>query len=97
MSSFWKRRWRTLAVLVIVLFALGFGVGISSGANLLGAVQVAHEQGPESAVCTVFPDSNRKYLSTDLVRPEEVRTGYLTPDVELLGCRVARRDPGTTS
>jgi len=67
---------------------LGIAVGISSGANLLGALQVALEHGPESAVVTVFPDSNKKYLSTDLCREEPVRPGYLSPEVELLGCEV---------
>jgi cysteine synthase A len=43
---------------------LGLGVGISSGANLLGALKIAEEQGESSVVATVFPDSNKKYLST---------------------------------
>jgi cysteine synthase A len=68
---------------------LGLGVGISAGANFLGAVQVALEQGPDAVVTTVFPDSNKKYLSTDLCREEPVRAEYLTPEIELLGCRVA--------
>ena len=34
-------------------------------------------------VVTVFPDSNKKYLSTDLLREEPVKDGYLSPDVEL--------------
>jgi cysteine synthase A len=70
---------------------LGLGVGISSGANFLGAVQLAQER-PDAVVATVFPDSNKKYLSTDLLRDEPVRDGYLTPQVELLGCKVV---PGT--
>jgi cysteine synthase A len=64
---------------------LGFGVGISSGANFLGALQVAHAQGRHSAVATVFPDSNKKYLSTDYVSEEPACDGDLEPDVELLG------------
>jgi cysteine synthase A len=67
---------------------LGIAVGISSGANLLGALQVAFDQGPNSAVATVFPDSNKKYLSTDLCREEPIRPEYLTPEVEFLGCEV---------
>jgi cysteine synthase A len=67
---------------------LGWGVGISSGANLLGALQVAERQGEGAVVATVFCDSNKKYLSTDLCREEEVREGYLSPDLELLGCSV---------
>jgi cysteine synthase len=64
---------------------LGLGVGISSGCNFLAAVRVHQELGPESVVVTVFPDDNKKYLSTDLLRDEPVRDGYLAPDVELLG------------
>jgi cysteine synthase A len=64
---------------------LGLGVGISSGANLLGALKLVERYGPEATVVTVFPDDNKKYLSTDLLSDEPVRDGYLTPDVELLG------------
>ncbi|MDF1701238.1 MAG: PLP-dependent cysteine synthase family protein [Planctomycetota bacterium] len=66
----------------------GLGVGISAGANFLGALKLAHEAGDGRAVATVFCDSNKKYLSTDLCREEPVLPEYLTPEVELLGCRV---------
>ena len=77
---------------------LGLGVGISAGANFLGALDVAEEQGPLAIVATVFADSNKKYLSTDLCREEPVLPYYRAPDVELLGMRVvartnARREP----
>ena len=40
---------------------------------------------PEQAVvATVFPDDNKKYLSTALLRDEPVCSGYLTPEIELL-------------
>ena len=64
---------------------LGLAVGISSGANLLGALQVAEQQGDDAVVATVFADSNKKYLSTDLCSVEEERDDYLTPGVELIG------------
>ncbi len=70
---------------------LGLGVGISSGANFLGALQVMDELGPEAIVVTVFPDSNKKYLSTDLLREEAVREGYATPHVELQHLHGVRR------
>jgi cysteine synthase A len=66
---------------------LGLGVGISSGANFLGALQVQNDLGSQSIVATVFPDDNKKYLSTDLRSDEPVKPGFLTPDVELLGFR----------
>jgi cysteine synthase A len=62
---------------------LGIAVGISSGANFLGALKVQNELGPGAVVTTVLPDDNKKYLSTDLLHEERVRDGYLSPDVEL--------------
>ena len=44
----------------------GFGVGISSGANLLASVLLATKI--LKPVVTVFPDDLKKYLSTDLVK-----------------------------
>lgn len=70
---------------------LGLGVGISSGANFLGAVRLQNELGPSSVVVTVFPDDNKKYLSTDLLREEPVRDGFLSPGVSLLGCAAWKR------
>jgi len=70
---------------------LGLGVGISSGANFLGALVVQNRLGPNSVVVTMLSDSNKKYLSTDLMREEPVKEGYLTPDIELLGFRGFKR------
>lgn len=69
---------------------LGLGVGISSGANFLGAVQLVEELGGAAAVVTVFSDSNKKYLSTDLCRCEPARDDYLAPEVGLDGFRAVR-------
>jgi cysteine synthase A len=63
----------------------GLAVGISSGANLIGALLVQEALGDNAVVTTVFPDSNKKYLSTDLLRHEPARPGYLAPDVEIIG------------
>jgi cysteine synthase A len=62
---------------------LGLAVGISSGANVVGAIQLAEELGPDAVVVTVLPDSNKKYLSTDLCRAEPPREDYWTPRVVL--------------
>jgi cysteine synthase A len=64
---------------------LGLGVGISSGCNFLAALKVQEDLGTSAAVVTVFPDDNKKYLSTDLLRDEREHDDYLTPEVELLG------------
>ena len=34
---------------------------------------------------TVFPDSNKKYLSTGLLQEEPMREGYLSSHTEFLG------------
>jgi cysteine synthase len=63
---------------------LGLGVGISSGANFLGALAIQDELGDDAVVATVFADDNKKYLSTPLFGDEPVKDGFLTPDIELL-------------
>jgi len=70
---------------------LGLGVGISSGANLLGALSVGRRLGAGSVVTTVFPDSNKKYLSTDLMRDEPALEGDLAGRVEFRAVRVHPR------
>ncbi len=70
---------------------LGLGVGISSGANLLAAMEVQDELGEHAVVVTVFADSNKKYLSTDLLREEPVRPDHRSPHVTLLGFRAINR------
>jgi len=71
--------------------SLGLAVGISSGANFLGALLAQERLGPHAVVATVFSDSNKKYLSTDLMRAEPVRSGFLAPDVTLQRYRVLPR------
>lgn len=70
---------------------LGLAVGISSGANFLAALLAQERLGPEAVVATVLADDNKKYLSTDLLREEPVRPGYLSPEVELLGFESHKR------
>jgi len=74
------------AILMAQLLAQhGLAVGISSGANVIGALHVQRRLGPTAVVVTVLADSNKKYLSTDLLRSEPIKDGYLTPRVEMLG------------
>jgi len=70
---------------------LGLAVGISSGANFLAAVKVQTRMGGDATVATVFPDDNKKYLSTDLLRDEPVKPGYLSPEVTLTGFHTVGR------
>jgi cysteine synthase A len=69
----------------------GLAVGISSGANFLGALAAQRALGGDAPVATVFADSNKKYLSTDLLRREPVRPEYDTPHVEIVGYSVLPR------
>lgn len=70
---------------------LGLAVGISSGANFLGAIQLQNEMGADKVVVTVFSDSNKKYLSTDLMKEEPMRKDYLSQDVELVDYKAIDR------
>jgi len=70
---------------------LGLAVGISSGANFLGALMTQNDMHAEAVVTTVFPDDNKKYLSTALLRDEPIRPGYLAPEVKLLGYEAFKR------
>ena len=70
---------------------LGLGVGISSGGNLIAALQLHDEIGVGSVVATVFPDDNKKYLSTALFGDEPVQADYVSPDVQLLSYDTIRR------
>ena len=70
---------------------LGLAVGISSGANFLGALQIQNDLGPDAAVVTVFADCNKKYLSTDLMREEPIKGNYESQHIELTGFQVFKR------
>ncbi len=70
---------------------LGLAVGISSGANFIAALIAQNELDEDAVAVTVFPDSNKKYLSTDLLRSEPVRDGYLSPEIELISYRSFKR------
>ncbi|MBP0956639.1 MAG: cysteine synthase family protein [Oscillospiraceae bacterium] len=61
----------------------GIGVGISSGANMLGCILAREELGADSTVVTVFADDNKKYLSTDYSEEHAVKDNYLTRDILL--------------
>ncbi len=44
--------------------------GTSSGANVVAALGVAEQLGPDATVVTLMADSGLKYLSTDVFRPQ---------------------------
>jgi cysteine synthase A len=64
---------------------LGLAVGISSGANVIGAIKLKEQMGADAIVVTLLCDSNKKYLSTDLVKDEPVKENYLSTDTNFTG------------
>jgi cysteine synthase A len=70
---------------------LGLAVGISSGANFLGALLVQNQMGKDATAVTVFSDDNKKYLSTDLLREEPLKKDYLSPHIELIDFQAIKR------
>lgn len=61
---------------------LGIGVGISSGANLIASVLAKEEN--EGNIVTVFPDDNKKYLSTELSNPVDNNKKFISNRIKLL-------------
>lgn len=64
---------------------LGLAVGISSGANIVGAIKLKEMLGDDAVVASILSDSNKKYLSTDLVKNEPIKPGYISTDTEFVG------------
>ena len=61
---------------------LGIGVGISSGANFIGAILLQDKL--KKDMITVFADDNKKYLSTDLGKEIVKGESFISNQVELL-------------
>lgn len=61
---------------------LGLGVGISSGANLIGSILMQDDN--DMNVVTIFPDDNKKYLTTDLVKEIDYNKDFISNKIELL-------------
>lgn len=69
---------------------LGMGVGISSGANFLGALKAQDILNKDSTVITVFPDDNKKYLTTDLCEEQPNKPEFMSQHIELIGLRAIK-------
>lgn len=65
---------------------LGLGVGISSGANMLGAILLNEKIGGN--IVTVFPDCNKKYISTDLSKDIDINKVFVSNKIELISYEV---------
>ncbi len=68
----------------------GIGVGISSGANLLGSVQALEKLGTDKTIVTVFADDNKKYLSTDYSENFEVKDEYMSKNIKFTSVKAYR-------
>lgn len=64
---------------------LGLAVGISAGANVIGAIKIKEQLGDDAVVVTLLCDDNKKYLSTDLVKEQPVQEGYISTDLDFVG------------
>ena len=65
---------------------LGLGVGISSGANLIGSILL--EDRIDGNVVTIFADDNKKYLSTDLLKSVDNNPDFISNQIELIDYEV---------
>lgn len=62
--------------------SLGLGVGISSGANLLGAIIVNEKN--IGKVVTIFADDNKKYLTTPLSLKIDNNPNFISNKIKLI-------------
>lgn len=65
---------------------LGLGVGISSGANLVGCILLNEKI--DKPIVTVFADDNKKYLSTDLSKDIDTSKNFVSNQIKLLNYEV---------
>lgn len=70
---------------------LGLAVGISSGANFIGALIAQNMLHSSANVATIFSDDNKKYLSTDLMRQEQVKEHFYSKDIVLTSFKAIKR------
>jgi len=61
---------------------LGLGVGISSGANLIGSILLNEKI--NKPIVTVFADDNKKYLSTDLAKDIDENKSFVSNKIKLI-------------
>lgn len=63
----------------------GLGIGISSGANFLASVLMDSD---EYKIATVFPDDNKKYITTKLSEPLDENSELISNKIRLIGFEV---------
>lgn len=65
---------------------LGLGVGISSGANLIGSVLLNEKI--NKPIVTVFADDNKKYLTTDLSKEIDENKNFISNNLKLINYEI---------
>ena len=65
---------------------LGLGVGISSGANLIGSVLLNEKI--NKPIVTVFADDNKKYLTTDLSKEIDENKKFISNNLKLINYEI---------
>lgn len=65
---------------------LGLGVGISSGANLIGSVLLNEKI--NKPIVTVFADDNKKYLTTDLSKEIDENESFISNNLKLINYEI---------
>lgn len=65
-----------------IALKLGVGVGISSGANMIASVLAKEEN--NGNIVTVFPDDNKKYISTDLSKPMDNNDKFISNKIDII-------------
>ena len=63
----------------------GLGIGISSGANFLASVIMDSD---DLKIATVFPDDNKKYITTKLSEEVDDNPELISNNIKLLGFEV---------
>lgn len=69
---------------------LGIGVGISSGANLIGAIMAGDKLGDDAVIVTTFADDNKKYLSTDYSKEFTPEKDSISSNIVFEGVRIIK-------
>lgn len=67
---------------------LGLGVGISSGANLIGTVLLNEKI--NKPIVTVFADDNKKYLTTDLSKEINKNPDFISNNIKLINYEIIK-------
>ena len=65
---------------------LGLGVGISSGANLIGSALLNEKI--NKPIVTVFADDNKKYLTTDLSKEIDENESFISNNLKLINYEI---------